>query len=84
MAKENIAALSGQILGQIPLARFGRPEEVAAVASLLLPRDASYVTGSEYVLDRGMSELHELRNRGEFIYGSLQLSLCSMVLGVRA
>ena len=38
-------------------ARFGQPKEVAAVASFLLSEDASYITGSEYVVDGGMTEL---------------------------
>jgi NAD(P)-dependent dehydrogenase (short-subunit alcohol dehydrogenase family) len=37
-----------------PLRRFGRPEEVAAVALLLASDDAGYMTGSELNLDGGL------------------------------
>jgi glucose 1-dehydrogenase len=38
----------------IPLARLGKPEEVARVAVFLASDDASYVTGSTYYVDGGM------------------------------
>lgn len=57
MSEEEIEAFGQQILGQVPLGRFGEPHEVAAVATFLMSADASYVTGSEYVVDGGMSEL---------------------------
>ena len=37
-----------------PLQRFGRPEEVAAIAVLLASDEASYVTGAEFTIDGGI------------------------------
>ncbi len=57
MPKEQIQQFAEQILAAVPLGRFGEPKEVAAVAAFLLSDDASYVTGSEYVVDGSMTEL---------------------------
>ncbi len=57
MPEEQIQQFVAQILTSVPLGRVGEPEEVAAVATFLLSDDASYVTGSEYVVDGGLSEV---------------------------
>lgn len=43
-------------VGQIPMARFGTPEEVAAVAVFLASDASSYVTGSTYYADGGLTQ----------------------------
>ena len=41
---------------EIPWGRFGKPEEVAAVAAFLASADAEYVTGSTYYVDGGLTQ----------------------------
>lgn len=43
-------------IGEIPWGRFGKPEEVAAVAVFLASDDSSYVTGSTYYVDGGLTQ----------------------------
>ncbi|HEV7891428.1 MAG TPA: glucose 1-dehydrogenase [Pyrinomonadaceae bacterium] len=41
---------------EIPLGRFGKPEEVASVAVFLASDEAAYVTGSTYYVDGGLTQ----------------------------
>ncbi|MDX2222826.1 MAG: glucose 1-dehydrogenase [Rhodospirillaceae bacterium] len=48
------AARMAEFVADTPLKRFGRPEEVAAVAVLLASDEATYITGSEITIDGGI------------------------------
>lgn len=47
-------ARMAELVADTPMKRFGRPEEVAALALLLASDDAGYVTGAEFTIDGGL------------------------------
>ena len=42
------------LVADTPLKRFGRPDEVAAIAVMLASDEASYITGTELNIDGGL------------------------------
>ena len=55
MPEEAAQEMASSIQSEVPMKRFGSAEEVANVALFLASDEASYVTGSEYVVDGGIS-----------------------------
>lgn len=49
--------LSQSLLQQIPVKRFGKPEEIATAVAFLASGDASYITGVELPVDGGRTQL---------------------------
>lgn len=47
-------SIKGQILDQVPMSRFGEPEEIAEVVAFLAGDSAAYVTGQTIAVDGGM------------------------------
>jgi glucose 1-dehydrogenase len=47
------------LVGQIPLARLGRPADVASLAAFLASSESDYVTGSTYFVDGGLSVFYQ-------------------------
>jgi glucose 1-dehydrogenase len=47
--------LEDELMAEIPLHRWGKPDEVASLAVFLASDDASYITGATYFIDGGMS-----------------------------
>lgn len=55
VAQVHTAATRATYVREIPLARYGRPEEIAAATAFLVSDDASYVTGHTLPVDGGFA-----------------------------
>lgn len=52
-----LEATAAQIQSQIPLGRFGTPEEIAATVLHLAAPESAFIVGTEIIADGGMSQL---------------------------
>lgn len=57
LPKDAVDAFAASILSQVPLKRFGQPEEVAQTALFLASSASSYVTGVELNVDGGLGQV---------------------------
>jgi len=58
---ERMPEMERALMKEIPLDRWGKPEEIAGLAVYLASDEAAYVTGSTYFIDGGM-----LRQSGSY------------------
>ena len=57
MSEEELKTMADDISSNVPIGRWGKPEEMAGVALFLASDDSSYLLGSELVADGGYSQL---------------------------
>jgi NAD(P)-dependent dehydrogenase (short-subunit alcohol dehydrogenase family) len=54
---EQLDEMATAIMGQIPLKRFGTPDEIASAVLYLSSPEAAFIVGTELIVDGGMSQL---------------------------
>ncbi len=57
MPAEQLGEMAAAIQSQVPLKRFGTPDEVASAVLYLASPDAAFIVGTELIIDGGMSQL---------------------------
>jgi NAD(P)-dependent dehydrogenase (short-subunit alcohol dehydrogenase family) len=57
LPKEALDILAANIVAQVPMKRFGEPEEVAQAVLFLASKDSSYITGVEMNVDGGIGQV---------------------------
>jgi NAD(P)-dependent dehydrogenase (short-subunit alcohol dehydrogenase family) len=57
LSQQALKDAAEEIETQVPLHRFGEPDEVARTVLFLASEDASFITGSEVVVDGGLTQL---------------------------
>jgi NAD(P)-dependent dehydrogenase (short-subunit alcohol dehydrogenase family) len=54
LPEQALQQMAGAIHNKIPVKRFGTPADIAKLVSFLCSDDASFITGSDYVIDGGL------------------------------
>jgi NAD(P)-dependent dehydrogenase (short-subunit alcohol dehydrogenase family) len=54
---EKLSAVAAALQAQVPLKRFGTPEEIASAVLYLASAESAFIVGTELVIDGGMSQL---------------------------
>jgi NAD(P)-dependent dehydrogenase (short-subunit alcohol dehydrogenase family) len=57
LPQEAVDEFAKEIIAQVPMKRFGQPEEVAGAVAFLASQDASYITGVEINVDGGLGQI---------------------------
>jgi NAD(P)-dependent dehydrogenase (short-subunit alcohol dehydrogenase family) len=57
LPQEALQQMAGAIQNKIPVKRFGAPSDIAKLISFISSEDGSFITGSEYVIDGGISSV---------------------------
>ena len=57
ISQEKLQETKDWIQGQVPIKRFGTPEEIAAAVLYLTSSESAFVLGAELIIDGGMSTL---------------------------
>jgi NAD(P)-dependent dehydrogenase (short-subunit alcohol dehydrogenase family) len=57
LPEEALRQMAMAIQTKVPVKRFGTPHDVAKLVSFLSSEDASFITGSEYLIDGGLSSV---------------------------
>jgi NAD(P)-dependent dehydrogenase (short-subunit alcohol dehydrogenase family) len=57
LSKDAMEEFAKNIVAQVPMKRFGQPEEIAGAVAFLASADASFITGAELSVDGGFGQI---------------------------
>jgi len=57
LSTEQVSQVATSIQSQIPLKRFGTPDEIASAVLYLSSPESAFIVGTELIVDGGMSQL---------------------------